>query len=71
MPFKYLAFAIIDVVNHTSGLTCNQTEDLLLRKEKFWIGTLVTQHQGLSSTHVWNCSKQTEREKIIINSHKQ
>ena len=37
--FKYLVCVIIDVVNNTSGLTCNQTEDLLLEKEKFWIGT--------------------------------
>ena len=35
---KYLAF-VIDVVNNTSGLTRNQIEDLLLEKEKFWIGT--------------------------------
>ena len=44
IPFKYLAFVIIDVVNNTSGLTLNQIEDLLLQKEKFWIVTLVTQH---------------------------
>ena len=30
MPFKYLAFAIIAVVNNTSGLTLNKIEDLLL-----------------------------------------
>ena len=53
IPFKYLTFAIIDVVNNTSGLT-----------RKFWIGTLVTQHQGLNSTHDWNCSKRKERKKI-------
>ena len=64
IPFKYLAFVIIDVVNNTSGLTRNQIEDLLLKKEKFWIGTLVTQHQGLNSTHDWNQAKQTERKKI-------
>ena len=33
IPFKYLAFVIIDVVNNTSGLTRNQIEDLLLEKE--------------------------------------
>ena len=57
IPFNYLAF--------TSGLTPNQIEDLLLEKEKFWIGTLVTQHQGLNSIrHDWNRYKQTKREKI-------
>ena len=33
IPFKYLAFVIIDVVNNTSGLTRNPIEDLLLQKE--------------------------------------
>ena len=42
-PFKYVAFVIIDVINNTSGLTRNQIEDILLKKEQFWIGTLVTQ----------------------------
>ena len=55
IPFKCLAFVIImDMVNNTSGLTHNQIVDLLLEKEKFWIDTLVRQHQGLNSTHVWN-----------------
>ena len=64
IPFKYLVFAIIDVVNNTSSLTRNQIENLLLKKEKFWIGALVTQHQGLNSTHDWNRSKRAKREKI-------
>ena len=64
IPFTYLAFVIIEVVNNTPGLTRNQIEDLLLEKEKFWISTLVTQHQGLNSTHDWNRSKRTETEKI-------
>ena len=40
-PFKYLAFVIIDTVSNISGLTCNQIEELLLKKQKFWFGTLV------------------------------
>ena len=64
IPFRYLAFIIIDVVTNTFSLTRHQIEDLLLEQEKFWIGTLVTQHQALSSTHDWNRPKQTEREKI-------
>ena len=65
IPFKYLAFVIIDLVNNTSGLTPNQIKDLLLEKEKFWIGILVAQHQGLNSTHHdWNRSKRTKREEI-------
>ena len=64
IPFKNLVFVIVDVVNNTSGLTHNQIDDLLLEKEKFWISTLATQHQGLSSTYDWNRSKRTEREKV-------
>ena len=30
----------------------------------FWIGTLVTQHQGLNGKHDWNRKTRTEREKI-------
>ena len=51
-------------VNNTSGLKRNQIKDLLLEKEKFWTDTLVTQNQGLNSTHHWNHSKRTERENI-------
>ena len=64
ISFKYLASVILDVVNNTSGLTRNQIDNLLLEKEKLWIGTIVTWHQGLNSTHEWSRSKRTEREKI-------
>ena len=64
ITIKYLAFVIIDLVNNTSGLTRKPIKGLLLEKEKFWISTLVTQHQGLNSTHDWNHSKRTERKKL-------
>ena len=38
-------------------------EDLLLQKEKFWIGSLITQHKGLNSTHDWNRNKRIEKPK--------
>ena len=59
IPFKYLAFIIIDVVNKTPGLTRNKIEDLLPKSKKFLMGTLVTQHQGLNSTHDLNRSKRS------------
>ena len=59
IPFKYLAFVIIDVVNNTSDLTLNRIENLFLKKEKNSSGHLVTPHQGLNSTHYWNHFKQT------------
>ena len=41
-----------------------EIDNILLQKEKFWIGTLVTQHQGLNGKHDWNRKTRTEREKI-------
>ena len=35
MPFKYLAFVILDVVKNRSGLTRNEIENMLLEKEKY------------------------------------
>ena len=64
IAIKYLALVIIDVVNNTCGLTHSQIDDLLLKKEKVWISTLVTQHQGLNSTHHCNLSKRTKMENI-------
>lgn len=62
--FSNLKFIIVDVVNNTDLLEKNDIESLLLEKEKFWIGTLVTQHQGLNGTHDWNRKKRTDREKL-------
>ena len=45
VPFKYLAFVIINTVNNISGLAHNQIEGALLKKEKFWFSTLIVQHQ--------------------------
>ena len=63
VPFKYLRFSIMDVLTNTESLSKDDIEDLLLKKEKFWCGTLVTQHKGLNGSHDWNCVKQTEKPK--------
>ena len=55
---------IIDSVNNISGLSSDQIDDLLLQKEQYWIGTLLTQHKGLNSTHDWVRKKRTEKEKL-------
>ena len=60
--FSNLKFMIVDVVNNTDTLSKDEIENLLHEKEKFWIGTLVTQHQGLNGTHDWSRKKRTERE---------
>jgi len=57
-------FILVDVVNNTDSLSQNEIDDLLLKKEKFWIGTLVTQHKGLNGTHDWNRKLRSEREKL-------
>ena len=59
---RNFAFIIVDVVNNADQLCKSDLETVLLLKEKFWIGTLVTQHKGLNGSHDWNRSKRTERE---------
>ncbi|XP_057302660.1 uncharacterized protein LOC130636829 [Hydractinia symbiolongicarpus] len=59
-----IGFIIVDVVNNGENLTNRQIDSLLLDKEKFWIGTLVTQHQGLNGSHDWNRTKRTEKCKL-------
>ena len=56
-------FIIVDVVNNTDNVSKLEIDSILLKKEKFWIGTLLTQHKGLNGKHDWNRSKRTEREK--------
>ena len=63
--FSNLRFIIVDVVNNVELLTLQEIDTLLLAKEKFWIGTLVTQHKGLNGTHHWRRSKRSDREKLI------
>ena len=47
VTFKYLQFVILDVLTNTESLSKDDIEDLLLKTEKVWCGTLVTQHNGL------------------------
>ena len=63
-PLKDIKFIIVDVVNNTDTLTSSEIDSILLKKEKFWIGSLVTQHQGLNGKHDWNRSKRTDKEKV-------
>ena len=54
LPHKYLRFVLIDCLNNVKNLSSKEIDDLLLKKEKFWIGTLQTVHSGLNSSHDWN-----------------
>ena len=61
-PSRNIRFIIItDQLNNTNSLSPNKIDDLLLRKERFWISTLVTIHKGLTSTRDWNRKRRTER----------
>ena len=62
-PSKNLGFVIIDVLNNTENLSLSEIDDLLLEKERFWIGTLVSQHKGLNGSHDWVRAKRSERKK--------
>ena len=49
--FNNLRFIIVDYLCNEEGLTGDEIDNHFLKKEKFWIRTLVTQHHGLNSKH--------------------
>ena len=53
------------ILNNTDNLTTEQIDDLLLEKEKFWIGALVTQHSGMNCSHDWNRSRRSDKAPTI------
>ena len=59
-----IRFIIVDVVNNVENLTGEEVEGILLAKEKFWIGTLVSQHKGLNSMHDWNRKNRRDKENV-------
>ena len=63
-PWENMKFSIIDCVDNFQGFSTEQIENELLRKEKFWIRTLLTFHHWLNSSHDLNRSSRCEREKI-------
>ena len=60
-PSGNLVFVILDGLNNTSDLSAGELDDLLLQKEKFWIGTLLTMHKGMNSTHDWNRTSRCDK----------
>ena len=55
--FNNLRFTIVDCLNNVDSLKNDEIDDLLLKKEKFWIRTLAMQHHGLNSKHDLNRKK--------------
>ena len=60
-PTGNLIFYIVDGLNNTDNLTSEQIDDLLLQKEKFWIGALLTMHSGMNTSHDWNRTRRNDR----------
>ena len=62
-PSRNITFIIIDQLNNTNSLSNDDTDNLLLQKERIWISRLVTIHKGLNNTHDWNRKRRTGRPK--------
>ena len=67
-PCGHLIFFIIDGLNNTDNLNVEQIDDLLLEKEKFWIGALLTQHSGMNTSHDWNRTRRNDRNPSFVTS---
>ena len=56
-----IAFILVDTLNNLDDCSKEEIDHLLLQKEKFWIGTLVTQHKDMNSTHDWVRTKRNDK----------
>ena len=63
-PTKNLRFVLIDYVDNTRDLSDERIEEILLEKEKFWIGTLCAIHKGLNGFHDWRRTKRVQKHLI-------
>tara|TARA_B100000586_G_scaffold254028_1_gene215083 strand:- start:540 stop:1238 length:699 start_codon:yes stop_codon:yes gene_type:complete len=52
-PTKYMSIQLIDCLDNVGHLNTEEKDCLLLEKEQFWVGTLITMHKGINSTHDW------------------
>ena len=56
-------FIIVDVFNNSDHFSSDEIDELLLQKEQFWVGTLVTQQKGLNRIRDWRRTKRFQKEK--------
>ena len=63
-PWESMKFYIIDCVDNSDGLTLEQIDEELLKKEKMWIRKLLTYHHGMNSSHDLNRSRRSDLEKL-------
>ena len=61
-PWENMKFTIIDCLDNCEGLSLEQIDDELLKKEKMWIRKLLTYHHGMNSSHDLNRARRSERE---------
>ena len=64
-PSKCLRFILIDCVTNTKNSSKEETDDLLLEKETFWIRTIYTMHKGLNDYHDWRRVRRIQKFDII------
>ena len=67
-PGEHMEIQLIDSVNNIDNLEIDQIDELLLKKEKFWLGSMVTMHRGMNSTHDWNRKKRIGGENFDMES---
>ena len=60
-PSKYLRFVLLDFVNNVSA---KDHENIMLQKEKFWIGSICAIHKGLNGYHDWRRTRRVQKFKI-------
>ena len=58
-----LRFTLVDCLNNVGSSSKEDIDALLLQKERFWIGTVVTHHQGLNGKHDWNRKNRRDKER--------
>ena len=63
-PFKYMRFIILDYVDNIHLISNDELENILLEKEKFWIGSTCAIHKGLNDYHDWRRIRRNQKHKI-------
>ena len=62
LPFKYLGFLIIDVLNNVEIYLKMILRACYFKQKIFGLGLLVTQHRGLNGSHDWNRHQRIHRD---------
>ena len=63
-PCQYLRFILLDRVDNVQGATDSQIEQIMMTKDKFWIGNLCCIHQGLNGYHDWRRERRNQKHNV-------